>query len=172
VSGESVIKGGTTMNRWISKGTAATVAAAALLSAGWMLSQGRADDKPAAPPAEKDDVPTLKKSRTKNPLIGGYLGMKDIQEKLGMSAEEKAKIAETQKWHSDAEEKLYVEYEDKLRKILGDDRWKKLAKLVDDKRDELSEKRKKYLAKKAAEAKGESPKPEAKSEEKPAEKKE
>lgn len=106
---------------------------------------------------KKEEVPTLKKPKTKEAgvKIGGYLGYKEIQEKLKMTTEERVKIAEAQKAHREAEDKLYTDYEAGIRKILGDERFKTLAKLIDEERKEISDKKKKPTTEKKPEVKPE-----------------
>lgn len=100
-------------------------------------------DKPEKKDGEKGDSPTLRKGRTveRKPLIGGYLGFKEFITKLKITDDERAKIAEAQRWRREQEEKIYKEYEDKLRAILGEERWNQAVKMVEDRRQKGDEKK-------------------------------
>jgi hypothetical protein len=125
---------------WI-PGIAATIALALLPFAG---------GQEAKKEETKEEVPSLKKPKTtkEGVRIGGYLGFREIQEKLKMTQDERVKIADAQKWHREAEDKLYADYEGKIRTILGDERFKQLAKLLDEERKEKDDKKKKPAEKK------------------------
>lgn len=141
------------------------MAAVALAAAQVLTSVDAADEKAAGKDAKdekKEDVPTLKKSKAKGqPVVTGYLGQKEIQEKLKITPEERAKISEAQKAHNEAEAKLYADYEESLHKIIGDERWKELAHIIEEKRKEAAAKKKKGEAKTEEKKPSEEKKPDA-----------